>query len=179
MSSERDSLRAADADREFVAEKLRVALSEGRLTLTEYDDRLRDAYAARTYGDLKGLLTDLPDVTPAERSQVVPAAPASMAPATRSGHTRQWLAGMWSSWLTVSAIMIVIWAASGNHGSFWPVWVIGPWGAILLASTISGLIAGEPHKQAAQQQVKDAEKAQRKADEAWQNSAEKDDRDLF
>ena len=55
-------LRAADVDREFVAEQLRNALNEGRLTLTEYDDRLQEAYAARTYGDLKGLLSDLPDV---------------------------------------------------------------------------------------------------------------------
>jgi hypothetical protein len=179
VSSERDSLRAADVDREFVAEKLRAALNEGRLTLTEYDDRVRDAYAARTYGDLKGLLTDLPDVAPAERSQVVPAAPAPTPAATRPGHTRQWIAGMWSSWLSVSAIMIVIWIASGNHDSFWPVWVIGPWGAILLASTISGLIAGEPHKQAAQRRVKDADKAQRKADEAPQKATEKDERDLF
>jgi hypothetical protein len=174
VSSERDSLRAADVDREFVAEKLRHALNEGRLTLTEYDDRLREAYAARTYGDLKSLLTDLPDVAPASRSQLVPAAAAAPVDVPQ-GHTRQWLAGMWSSWLSVSAIMVVIWLASGGHG-FWPIWVIGPWGAIVLASTISGLVAGEPRRQAEQKARKAAEKA---AEKAGEKPPGKDDRDLF
>ena len=62
-------LRAGDADRERVAERLRTALDEGRLNLYEYDDRLREAYAAKTYGELDALLADLPGVTP------VPACP--------------------------------------------------------------------------------------------------------
>ena len=53
-------MRAADADRERVAERLRAALEEGRLDLHEYDERLQGAYAAKTYGDLDALLTDLP-----------------------------------------------------------------------------------------------------------------------
>ena len=56
----RDEMRAADADRQAVADKLRAALDEGRLDLHEYDERLQRAYAAKTYGDLDGLLTDLP-----------------------------------------------------------------------------------------------------------------------
>ena len=174
MSSERDDLRAADADREFVAEKLRAALGEGRLTLTEYDDRLKDTYAARTYGDLKVLLSDLPDVAPMDRSQLVPATGAAQVELPH-GHTRQWLAGVWSSWLSVSAIMVVIWLASGAHG-FWPIWVIGPWGAIALASTISGLVAGEPRKQAERRARQATEKA---AEKAQQKASDKDERDLF
>ena len=49
-------LRAGDADRERVADRLRIALDEGRLNLYEYDERLRDAYAARTYAELDKLL---------------------------------------------------------------------------------------------------------------------------
>jgi hypothetical protein len=41
-------LRAGDADRERVAERLRLALDEGRLNLHEYDERLQEAYAAKT-----------------------------------------------------------------------------------------------------------------------------------
>jgi len=55
-----DAARAADADREAVAERLRVAAGEGRLDLEELDDRLGRAYAARTYGQLRVLVADLP-----------------------------------------------------------------------------------------------------------------------
>ena len=40
--------------------ELRVALDEGRLDLHGYDERLQRAYAAKTYGELQALLSDLP-----------------------------------------------------------------------------------------------------------------------
>jgi hypothetical protein len=52
-------LRASDADRERVAERLRRAAGDGQLTMQELDDRLHDAYAARTVGDLAPLTADL------------------------------------------------------------------------------------------------------------------------
>jgi hypothetical protein len=55
-----DTARAADADREAVAEKLRIAAGEGRIDLEELDDRLGQAYSARTYGQLRALVADLP-----------------------------------------------------------------------------------------------------------------------
>ena len=58
------ALRAADADREAVAERLRVAASEGRLELWELDDRLGRAYRAKTYSDLETLVADLPAQQP-------------------------------------------------------------------------------------------------------------------
>ncbi|WP_347058741.1 DUF1707 domain-containing protein [Blastococcus sp. HT6-30] len=36
-------------------------MSEGRLTVAEYDERLAQAYAARTFGELAPLTTDLPN----------------------------------------------------------------------------------------------------------------------
>jgi hypothetical protein len=53
-------LRASDADRERVAELLRTAAAEGRLDLTELDERLAVVYAARTYADLEPVTADLP-----------------------------------------------------------------------------------------------------------------------
>lgn len=53
-------LRAADADREAVAEVLRTAAGDGRLDPGELDERLTAAYAARTYADLEPLVADLP-----------------------------------------------------------------------------------------------------------------------
>ncbi len=53
-------LRASDSDREEVADRLRRATSEGRLTGDELEERLEALYAARTYGDLDALVADLP-----------------------------------------------------------------------------------------------------------------------
>ncbi|MEV5608410.1 DUF1707 domain-containing protein [Streptomyces sp. NPDC052225] len=53
-------LRASDADREQVAERLRDALAEGRLDMEEFDERLEATYKARTYGELAPLTQDLP-----------------------------------------------------------------------------------------------------------------------
>ncbi len=53
-------LRASDADRDAVAERLRQAAVEGRLDPDELEQRMHTALRARTYGDLDGLLRDLP-----------------------------------------------------------------------------------------------------------------------
>ncbi len=54
------ALRASDADRDAVAERLRQAAVEGRLDPDELEQRLHVALRARTYGDLDRLLRDLP-----------------------------------------------------------------------------------------------------------------------
>lgn len=53
-------LRASDDDREKQAEVIRQAASEGRLTLTELDERLEQVYAAKTYAELAVVTRDLP-----------------------------------------------------------------------------------------------------------------------
>ncbi|MFJ9035558.1 DUF1707 domain-containing protein [Streptomyces sp. NPDC102406] len=53
-------LRASDADREQVAERLRDALAEGRLDMAEFEERLEATYKARTYRELEPLTHDLP-----------------------------------------------------------------------------------------------------------------------
>jgi Domain of unknown function (DUF1707)/Domain of unknown function (DUF4190) len=53
-------MRAADADRDRVAELLNTAYVEGRLTKDEYDARLESALSARTYADLDRVVIDLP-----------------------------------------------------------------------------------------------------------------------
>ncbi len=56
----RSMVRASDADREHVAERLRQAASEGRLLAEELEQRLAAALRARTYGELDELVLDLP-----------------------------------------------------------------------------------------------------------------------
>ncbi|MFJ4676322.1 MULTISPECIES: DUF1707 domain-containing protein [unclassified Kitasatospora] len=53
-------LRASDADRERVADLLRDAYAEGRLTVDEHAERIEAAYGARTFGELEPLTRDLP-----------------------------------------------------------------------------------------------------------------------
>ncbi|MFI9832001.1 DUF1707 domain-containing protein [Streptomyces sp. NPDC051913] len=60
MTEELPELRAADADRERVAEILRDALAEGRLDMEEFEERLEATYKARTYGELTPITRDLP-----------------------------------------------------------------------------------------------------------------------
>jgi Domain of unknown function (DUF1707)/Domain of unknown function (DUF4190) len=63
-------LRAADADRDRVAELLNTAYVEGRLTKDEYDARLESALSARTFADLDRVVIDLPRTMP---SDLIPA----------------------------------------------------------------------------------------------------------
>ena len=55
------ALRASHADRDLVAEQLRVAAGDGRLSPEELDERLELALTARTYAELATLVADLPD----------------------------------------------------------------------------------------------------------------------
>jgi hypothetical protein len=58
--SRNGSMRAADTDRIQVAQLLTDAAAQGRLPMTEYEDRLAKAYAAQTYGDLARLTYPAP-----------------------------------------------------------------------------------------------------------------------
>jgi hypothetical protein len=60
----RATLRASDADRDQVAERLRHASTEGRLHEDELDERLGAALSAKTYGELDVLVSDLPEQLP-------------------------------------------------------------------------------------------------------------------
>ncbi|ANJ07717.1 DUF1707 domain-containing protein [Streptomyces parvulus] len=70
MTDDAPELRASDADRERVAEVLRDALAEGRLDMTEFEERLDATYRARTYGELAPITRDLPDGTAAVAPKV-------------------------------------------------------------------------------------------------------------
>jgi uncharacterized protein DUF1707 len=60
VGDDRRGLRAGDADREVIVRQLQRGLAEGRLDVTEFDERVRAAYAARTLGELADLTADLP-----------------------------------------------------------------------------------------------------------------------
>ncbi len=53
--------RVSDLEREDVADRLREAAGEGRLSYTELEERLETVYGAKTYGELIQITSDLPN----------------------------------------------------------------------------------------------------------------------
>ncbi|WP_393060220.1 DUF1707 domain-containing protein [Streptomyces sp. LN549] len=58
--AESDVIRASDADRDRIADILREAMAEGRLTADEHAERVDSVYRAKTVGELEPLVRDLP-----------------------------------------------------------------------------------------------------------------------
>jgi hypothetical protein len=99
------SLRAADADREAIGERLRKSHTEGRLDLTEFQQRLERCYAAKTFGELDELVQDLP-----RESDERPSPSWFTMPAWRFPRL-----------VSILIVLIVLVAASGHH-VFW-LWI--------------------------------------------------------
>jgi len=134
MVSDLANLRAGDADRDRIIAVLREAYSQGRLTDAEFNERMAGAASARTYGELEALTTDLP------MHEIVPALPTPIDEAELE-HRRRARRNMWISWLTTSLVTTLIWLLTPHGdegwGYFWPIWVIGPWGVVLLVKSIT------------------------------------------
>ncbi|WP_327369612.1 DUF1707 SHOCT-like domain-containing protein [Streptomyces sp. NBC_01217] len=58
--AEPGGIRASDADRDRIADILREAMAEGRLTAEEHAERVDAVYRAKTVGELEPLVRDLP-----------------------------------------------------------------------------------------------------------------------
>lgn len=85
-------VRASDADRDRTASLLSEHHAAGRLTAEEFQDRMDQALAARTLGDLEDLLEDLPaiDLYRLPAAGIRPAPPGSLRP-RRPGWISRWL----------------------------------------------------------------------------------------
>jgi hypothetical protein len=59
-----DSIRVSDADRDRVTAQLRDHFAAGRITPGELDERLSAALNAKTFGDLRRIMADLPGPVP-------------------------------------------------------------------------------------------------------------------
>ena len=146
-------MRASDGDRDKVAEVLREHYAQGRLTVEEFDERLEQLYSSKTYGELARLTTDLPDVDLGRL-----AAP-SKSPERRDGGKvpakgkapEKGLAQAWAGWAAVGGVNWAVWLILGvtNGLDFvypWPLWVMGPWGVILLIVTFVSAVGGKPNR---------------------------------
>lgn len=87
-------MRACDTDRIQVAQLLSDAAAQGRLQMSEYEDRLTKVYAAKTYDELDKISADLPEaVTTPRRSGPCRPAPSTLLLAIMSGFERR---GRWN-----------------------------------------------------------------------------------
>jgi hypothetical protein len=110
----RESTRASDADREQLIDELNEHAVAGRLSTDELEERLTATYAARTTAELDALRRDLP----------VTARQTALTHAQRRSHlTRRMIQEAGGS-LGAFIVCTIIWAASGAHGQFWPVWIL-------------------------------------------------------
>ncbi|TDC99548.1 DUF1707 domain-containing protein [Nonomuraea deserti] len=129
-------MRASDADRDRVAAILREHTAQGRLTMEEFNERLEQLYESKTYGELARLTSDLPDVDLRNRPAKVESK------AVKKGGAHPGLVAAWRTWAVASGINWVIWLIVSITSSDlvypWPLWVMGPWGVVLLMSTIFG-----------------------------------------
>jgi len=74
-------LRASDDDREQVIDTLKVAFAQGRLAMDEFDARISQTLASRTYADLAAVVAGIS----AERAAAQQPRPASRPPMSRAG----------------------------------------------------------------------------------------------
>ena len=69
----RSRLRASHADRELVIDMLKAAFAHGRVTKDEFDARVGQAFASRTYAELAAVTADIPARQIADQSPSNPA----------------------------------------------------------------------------------------------------------
>ena len=110
-------LRASDAERDAVVDRLAVHGAAGRLNAEELEQRTASALRAQTVAELEALEADLP------------AAPAGRPRGARGPRIPE--LGRFCVYLPVMALLVAIWALSGA-GYFWPVWPALGWGVALL-----------------------------------------------
>ena len=119
-------LRVSNDEREAVVTTLGLAMSEGRLTLVEYEQRLDAVWASTTRSDLAEVVRDLP-------------APDESTATDVDRTTSEWREYLdeWRWWfggaIVMNGIWAVQWISDGEPTSYWPLWPLGIWGIILVA----------------------------------------------
>jgi hypothetical protein len=107
---ETSRVRTSDDEREQVAAILRAAVSEGRLTLADGDERLAKAYEAVYRDELRPLTDDLPN----GGWDAFARTPEALAKARR--HVQRHTGAV----LLLAGVLVGLWVLSGAH-FFWPL----------------------------------------------------------
>ncbi|MGK8523446.1 DUF1707 SHOCT-like domain-containing protein [Nocardia asteroides] len=128
-------IRASNDERDAVVRLLGRHMADGRIDLPEYDQRVAQVYATIDRDGLRSVLSDLPDL-----------GKDAAAPVRAPARIPIWQRIEGTTWLAVSVLVLVIWGAIslgvGAFTYFWPMWVIGPWGAVLAFRMVAGFENG-------------------------------------
>lgn len=141
MSEDRRRLRISNADRDGAIARLQRSLDEGRLDLSEFDERARTVYEAKTQAELDLLFSDLPDDR-TEEAAVQPAQAPRARPERVIDRIRRNVPSSFHPLIIVGFITVTIWLISsvsaGELQNFWPAWPLGILTAIAIATWITG-----------------------------------------
>ena len=151
-----DQIRVSDADRDRVTARLREHFGEGRLTHDELDERISAALNAKTAGDLRRVMADLPEPAP-----VTPQAPWG----GPHGGRPQWGGPPWAAahrsgppWVVrrrgprlLPVLLVALFAVLLIHGGGWLLFgffqvLLLFWLATMVGGIIFGLIRRRAHR---------------------------------
>lgn len=115
------NIRASNDQRAEASSELRKHKNAGRLAESEYKARVARVEQAGTIGEINAVFADLPQSTAKKKRN-------------KGSDWRLWAAVCLITW----AIWAVDVATSKGHplDGFWPLWVMVPWGAVILAQSI-------------------------------------------
>jgi hypothetical protein len=137
----RGRLRASHTDRDQVIDVLKAAFVQGRLSKAEFDVRVGQALASRTYADLAVLTADIPAGVVA----VQPLRPATPArgtwPAWRYRHRRA--LGLLACGAIPLALIVAAFVT--NNNDFWPPILVAFFAAIFTAGGIAATAPEQKH----------------------------------
>jgi len=131
-----DDMRVSDVERNGVQDRLSRAHDVGQLDLTEFDQRVRAVWAARTRGELAAVTADLPDLPDLPRTE----GRRPVFSATGGGVAMRVLTIVWAS---IAAVNLALWGlivlTTGAAVHPWWVYVAVPPGAALLVLYLAGI----------------------------------------
>ncbi|MFF5211792.1 DUF1707 domain-containing protein [Streptosporangium sp. NPDC000396] len=144
-------MRASDGDRDKVATVLQEHYAQGRLSADEFNERLEQLYGSKTYGELAMLTSDLPDVDLRQLRESSSRRERRPERRDRRQLQKKGLAAVWASWAAASGVNWAVWLILGVTNGFdfpypWPLWVMGPWGVMLLITTFFALLANRDNQ---------------------------------
>jgi hypothetical protein len=104
-------MRASDADRDRVADTLQAAFAQGRLTKDEFDARIGQTFASRTYAELATVTASIP-------ARPAPVPPPRTAPRRRAGNAARWgISGLITPAILAAAFGLAATPGAGGYGA--------------------------------------------------------------
>jgi hypothetical protein len=129
------TFRASNDDRQRVTDQLQAHYVAGRLSAQELEQRVEQALAAVTLGDLDMVQADLPPVAygGAATDQAARDQRADHPTPGQGPHGERSFRAHATWYLLTISMLVVIWAMTSPGGYFWPIWPMMGWGFGLAA----------------------------------------------